>query len=185
MDGPAVAVRPATVADARGIARVHVDTWRSAYTGIVPEAYLAALSYDLRAARWRSMLSSPPTSEWTFVAEADDQGVVGFAGGGRERGDEDAYDGELYAIYVRAEHQGAGLGRRLTAAVVDRLMAAGYASMLVWALERNPWRRFYERLGGLPVRSRIVELSGVALSEVAYGWRDLPALCRKCLGADG
>ena len=185
MDSPAVAVRPATVADALGIARVQVDTWRSAYAGIVPEAHLAALSHDLRAARWRSMLSGPPGAEWTFVAEANDQRVVGFAGGGRERGDGDAYDGELYAIYVLAEHQGGGLGRRLTAAVVDRLTAAGYSSMLVWALERNPWRRFYERLGGLPVRSRIVELSGVGLSEVAYGWRDLPALYRRCLGVDG
>jgi hypothetical protein len=32
-----VQIREATVADADGIARVHVDTWRSAYCGLIPD----------------------------------------------------------------------------------------------------------------------------------------------------
>lgn len=184
MDDPSVTVRPATTDDAAGIACVHVDTWRTAYQGIVPDSHLASLSYDRRADRWRTALSSPRDNEWTFVGIAEDGHVVGFASGGRERGGDGAYEGELYAIYVLQEHQRSGLGRRLTAAVVERLMAAGFSSMLVWALERNPWRRFYVYLGGQPVGSKAIEISCITLSEVAYGWRDLPELYRRCLGAD-
>ena len=39
-------IRPATLEDAPAIARVHVDTWRTTYAGIVPDEHLAKLSYE-------------------------------------------------------------------------------------------------------------------------------------------
>jgi hypothetical protein len=42
-------VRRAVSGDAASIARVHVESWRSTYAGIVPEAYLRSLDVDLRA----------------------------------------------------------------------------------------------------------------------------------------
>ena len=44
--------------DVPGIARVHMDTWRTAYVDIVPAEYLAGLSYDAAESRWRENLSS-------------------------------------------------------------------------------------------------------------------------------
>jgi hypothetical protein len=41
-------IREAAPADAPGIARVHVDTWRTTYQGIVPDQFLARLSYEAR-----------------------------------------------------------------------------------------------------------------------------------------
>lgn len=55
---------------------------------------------------------------------------------------------------------------------MDRLIAAGLPSLLVWVLERNPSRRFYETLGGRPVAAKELEIAGVALREIAYGWTD-------------
>ncbi len=46
-------IREATPDDIPGIARVHVDTWRTAYLGIVPAEHLAGLSYERSEARWR------------------------------------------------------------------------------------------------------------------------------------
>ncbi len=43
-----VIVREASLEDAPAIARVHVDTWRTTYRGIIPEDYLATLSYQQR-----------------------------------------------------------------------------------------------------------------------------------------
>ncbi len=43
-----VIVRDATSADAPAIARIHIDSWRSTYRGIVPHEYLAELSYRER-----------------------------------------------------------------------------------------------------------------------------------------
>jgi hypothetical protein len=41
-------VRAAELRDARGIAEVHVGSWRAAYAGIVPDADLVRLSVDQR-----------------------------------------------------------------------------------------------------------------------------------------
>src|SRR5918998_4172552 len=49
-------VREARPADAAGIARVHVDTWRTTYRGIVPDDHLDALSYEARERFWAGAL---------------------------------------------------------------------------------------------------------------------------------
>lgn len=76
-----MSVRMATVNDAAAIARVHVDSWRTTYAGIVPDDFLAGLSYASREQRWRELLSGVSVA---WVAEADGA-VVGFAAGGANR----------------------------------------------------------------------------------------------------
>jgi hypothetical protein len=49
-----VKIRAAAPADTEAIGRVHVETWRSAYRGLVSDAYLAGLSPAERAVRWRT-----------------------------------------------------------------------------------------------------------------------------------
>ena len=181
-------VREARPADVAAIARVHVDTWRTTYRGIVPDAHLDALSYEARERFWTYALgriaaaveagetAGDARAAGLFVAEAPGGEVVGFASCGREATGDPEYPGELYAIYVLDAWQGHGLGRRLAQAVADRLAAAGLRAMLVWVLADNPMRRFYEALGGRLVRRKQVEIGGVALDEVAYGWSDTAAL---------
>ena len=41
-----VIIRPDDVSDAVAIARVHVDSWRTTYAGIVPDDYLDASPTD-------------------------------------------------------------------------------------------------------------------------------------------
>ncbi len=49
--------------------------------------------------------------------------------------------------------------------------------MLVWVLRDNPYRRFYEDLGGeLLHQHRDEELGATTVTSVAYGWRDLGTL---------
>jgi|FLYN01.1.fsa_nt_gi GNAT superfamily N-acetyltransferase len=169
-------IRLAQVPDAAGIARVHVDTWRTTYAGLMPDELLANLSYERRENQWRSVLSNPDSPQWIYVAENDDGQVVGFVAGGPERSGDPLYKGELYAIYVLAEHQGRGIGRALTGANAQRLIEAGMTSMLVWVLAENPWRAFYEALGGKPVREKQETMGDVTLTEVGYGWADIRGL---------
>jgi len=42
-----------TLADAAGIAKVHVDTWRATYAGLVPDAHLANLHYERSTEFWQ------------------------------------------------------------------------------------------------------------------------------------
>ena len=169
--GPLKTIRPADVGDAPAIARVHVDTWRTAYLGLLPDDYLAALDEAGYAERWRRTLSGGMGR--VYVAEDAGQ-VVGFASGGRERAGEDGFSGELYAIYVLRGAEGGGHGRRLVQAVVQGLHELRLPDMIVWVLRDNHHaRHFYERLGGDYVRSQPISIGSASLQEVSYGWRSL------------
>lgn len=52
-----VELRVATVEDANAVATVHVRSWQSAYRGLIPDAYLDALSVERRTAVWRRILT--------------------------------------------------------------------------------------------------------------------------------
>jgi L-amino acid N-acyltransferase YncA len=170
-------IREATSADAEGVARVHVDTWRSAYRGIVPDSYLDGLDYRDSAERWARGFSNPDRRGFAFVAEDEDGEIVGFAVGGPQRSDVSGYEGELIAIYVLGNRQGKGAGRALARAVARELLARGMRSMVVWVLTDNhPARRFYESLGGVWLREGEFDLDGLKLMETCYGWEDVSAL---------
>jgi GNAT superfamily N-acetyltransferase len=169
-------IREAHADDAAAIAHVHVATWRTTYQGIVPESVLANLSEERRAEMWSRAIDDPARAGFVYVAKNATGRVIGFAAGGPERDGDPIYTGELYAIYLLSEHQGSGIGRQLMRHVAMRLIATGHASMLLWVLAENPACRFYAVLGGQPVREKTVEMGGVSLREVAYGWTDIRPL---------
>jgi GNAT superfamily N-acetyltransferase len=171
-----VSVRRARATDGAGIARVHVDSWRTTYRGIVPDDYLAHRSYERQGQLWTQSLQSDAPDHGIFVAEDSGGEIVGFADGGPERSGDPVYRGELYAIYLLAASQRRGIGRRLFGAVAEHLAGQGIDRMLVWVLALNPFRHFYEVLGGRLLRSQTIEVGDVALEEVAYGWDDVAAL---------
>jgi GNAT superfamily N-acetyltransferase len=169
-------IRPATVHDAAAIATVHVESWRTTYRGIVPAEFLARLSSAQRQQFWRQVLTDPDSRTRVYVAEDERGQIVGFAAGGPERSGDPVYTGELYAIYLYAQHQGQGIGRQLAITLVHRLIQDGMTALLLWVLAANPARQFYERLGGQPVYEKTVTIGGAPLIEVAYGWRDAHTL---------
>lgn len=175
-------IRPARGEDALGIAHVHIDSWRTTYKGLIPDDYLANLSYERNAQNRARILSDPETKTRTYVAQDASGRIVGFINGGPERENDPIYKSELYAIYVFEEVQGRGLGRRLTQALADGLLRDGMHAMLVWVLvDNNPARRFYEALGGQELRTQPIEIGGAMLEEVAYGWQDISELAKKTL----
>ena len=163
-------ISKAKLEDAAGIAKVHVDSWRTTYKGIVPDSFLEKLSYEEREQIWKSGIEA----NQVYIAEDEEGRIVGFASGGQERtGKYEAYEGELYAIYLLEGQQGKGSGWKLFKAVVDDLKEKKLNSMLIWALEENPACRFYEKLGGKKIDTAEIEIDGQKLGEVAYGWEDL------------
>jgi ribosomal protein S18 acetylase RimI-like enzyme len=167
-------IRAAGIDDARAIAEVHVESWKSAYRGIFPDALLDGLSVEQRESRWRDLLATPgPSSAITLVGCEAGGRVVGFASGGTERTGELGCDGELCALYLRPEAKRKGLGALLVQQFAQELFARGFDSMAVRVLERNPARKFYERLGGKFVGRQEIERGGETFIEVAYGWLNL------------
>ncbi|MBL8837959.1 MAG: GNAT family N-acetyltransferase [Alphaproteobacteria bacterium] len=172
-------IRPATIADAEAIALVHVVGWRESYRGLVPDRVIDGQSVAGRTATWRRALDAERPATSVMVAELGNA-VVGFAAGGPRRGDAFSHDGELYAIYVRRIAQGAGIGRALVCDLAGALAGRGFGTLALWVLRDNlAARQFYIRLGGRVVAERIDDDGPVKLAEVAYGWNDLAALCRR------
>lgn len=167
-----VSIRAATAADAGAIAHVHVESWRTTYAGIVPEGYLTGLDEVLRAKLWHEFLTS---GSLVLVAERGGQ-TVGFAHGGANRAAPEDCDGELYAIYLLRDAQRHGAGTALLRSIAASLVTRGFKSMAVWVLERNPARNFYEKMGARYATSKVIEIGGVKLMEVAYVWPDLKSI---------
>ena len=168
-----VRIRPACLSDACAIADIQLETWRDAYAGLIPDRTLLGLSRTSHIENWRGILRDARGHNITRVAEGPDSRVVGFANAGRVRPTNLPYDGEVYALYVLPDHQGAGNGRRLLGALHSALLASDCRSALVWVLAENPARFFYEAMGGTLIATHEEPFHGVVLSECAYGWPDL------------
>lgn len=167
-------IRRANPDDAAAIANVHIKSWRSTYCGLMPDAVLNDLSVERRTAFWRSV-TERAKNQFVFVVEDESQ-IVGFVNGGPPQEADPHYTAELYALYLLEAYQGYGYGKALFKATVKTFVERGHTGMLLWVLSTNPARGFYERLGGLHLKTKPIDIGGVTLTEDAYGWDDLPSL---------
>ncbi|AMB47483.1 N-acetyltransferase [Methylobacterium sp. AMS5] len=172
-------IRAARPQDAEALAAMHVAAWRETYTGLLPARMLSNLSVESRAEAWRRIMARGKTETTVRLVECDDR-VVAFGSCGPQRDEALAkrgFDGEISAIYVLRACQRLGLGRWITQDLSSRLMAGGCRAVSLWVLRENTGARaFYERLGGVVVGERVDERPDGILVELAYGWKDLPAL---------
>lgn len=169
-------VRWGRATDARSIARVHVETWRAAYAGMVPDVYLVGMTEAAQAARWQRVLMREGASERVLVAEATKPRgrlLVGFGSCGLARRSTLPYKGEVYTLYVAGDWQGRGIGRRLLGSLFQVLLRGGSPDAVLWVLSANPSRFFYERMGGRKVAEQKESFAGTLLDESAYAWDDL------------
>ncbi len=170
---PAAPVRPATLADADGIGRVHVRSWQTAYRGQMPQDHLDGLDPAHRAKLWRRIIGeTEPSRGGVFVAVAEGDGITGFASFGPSRdGDTDpGVTGEVFAIYADPDAWGTGTGRALMASAVAELARLGYADAILWVLDTNDRaRRFYALAGWEADGANKTDGSrGFDLTEVRY-----------------
>jgi L-amino acid N-acyltransferase YncA len=161
-------IRPARYADAPAIARVHVESWRETYAGLIPQHYLDTLDVATRSERWVRRIADKRSTH-VFVAECEGR-VVGFASGGPPQQPELGFDGELFTLYLLRSHQGRGLGRSLFESVAATLRGEGRREMYCWVLRGNDTEAFYRHLGGERRQSKTVEL-GAPLVEDLFLWR--------------
>ena len=155
MDG--ITIRPARPADARSIARLDVETWRTTYAGVLSADYLVGLSVPRREFGWRMAILREPRDIRVAV---DLDGVVqGFGSCGPSRS-EQHFSGEVFTLYVAPDLQNQGIGRRLLIALFRRLAGSGLDAAIIWVLRDNPSRFFYERLGGRIVSQKPIPVGG-------------------------
>jgi L-amino acid N-acyltransferase YncA len=167
-----ITIREAGLDDAEGMAAVHIASWQTSYTELVPAETLANLDVERRAALWRESLSKETKGKFDLVAETEEGKIVGFVSGGPAREMIEDFQGEVYAIYLLEAYKRQGIGRRLMEAAVRRLLDNGMGSMMLWVLKDNDSRGFYEQLGGIEMGKKQFEIGGKVLDGVGYGWED-------------
>lgn len=174
---PNISIRRARADDAAAIARVHVDSWRSTYAGMLPEDMLVKLSSAEHETRWwRHVLGRFRRRHYVYVAVDAQEGVVGFISGGPSRDKELGQDSEIYALYLLDEFHGSGVGRDLFLRLANRLYRECGPGLAVWVLSVNPSRFFYEAMGGQRIATRCERMGGAEVQETAYGWADMTEL---------
>lgn len=181
-------IRIATKDDAPALARVLVDTIRSAHRGQVPDDLLLKQllieAYAESEANWRRALQEIANGDnpqaQIFVAEDETGTVVGLTMVGPPKQALLPNSGEVYTLYVRQSHQGRGYGRALVQAAAAFLAQAGLSSLLIGCLATNaPARHFYASLGGRVVAERESDAFEMLMLELVYGWADLQILMTK------
>jgi len=169
-----ISIRKAENSDLNGIIRVHVETWKSAYKGVVPDKFIQRFEIMTQDKRWQKQLKNMIEENIFFIAAKNEKEIVGFAIGGLERNKNPKYKGELMGIYILKEYQRQGIGKALTKKIVEKLIEMKINTMLLWVLENNPYRAFYETLEGRIVDKK--EDENLKLPVVAYGYDDLKDL---------
>jgi RimJ/RimL family protein N-acetyltransferase len=165
-----VSIRQATFEDAASIAQVHIEGWRWAYRGHMPDSLLDGLSVERRAMMWRGLLVAPATEARVWLAERDGH-LIGFSATSPSQ---DAGDppltAQLTAIYLLKDAAGAGIGRELLHHAMEDLRRRGFRTGVLWVLAANARaRRFYEIAGWQPDdTTRIVRRDETELEDVRY-----------------
>ncbi len=161
-------IRRATADDADAIARLHIDSWRSAYRGLVPDAHLDGLDCERRARRFRESLAE--NAEETYLAERDGE-ILGFLtlGACRDADVDRKATGEIWGIYLAPEHWRKGIGTALCRYGERLLEARGYRVTTLWVFAGNPQaRRFYEAMGFEADGATTTHEPGAPLEAVRY-----------------
>lgn len=157
----ALTIREATVSDLPALARLHVATWNATYAPLGQHGP----GYEVRERQWREAFAR--SDGWfCFVVARPDGELVGFAQGNPS--DNPDFGGELGKIYLLADYQRLGLGRRLVGHVARRFLSQGITSMWLYGDARNPSARAWLALGA----TKTDDDPGNG----NYGWRDIRQL---------
>lgn len=177
-------IRPATVEDAPGMARVIVDTFLASNRGIMsPEALQRrkqTWTYEVSARNWRRAIEEMTEGDSAiciYVAEDEGGQVVGLSLGCPARDETATAEvGEIDVLYVAESHQRRGIGRALAQTTAAHLAGWGMRKLQICTPVANTQaRRFYNKLGGRIIGTRDDYDEGEVIPLVIYEWANIQA----------
>ncbi len=172
MPSSQIMFRVAGASDYLRVAELHAASWRSAYRGMLSDAYLDGDILAERGRLWEQRLAQPSDRQYVLLAEENDN-LVGFVCVLLDA--EPGWGAYLDNLHVRPGLTGRGLGRRL----LDQAARWVAQTEPTWPLHLLVFecnvaaRRFYERHGGELVETLTKLMPDGGTPRVArYQWRD-------------
>ena len=137
-----VSVRPAVAGDASEIARIQIDTWRTAYGDILPEPVLAGLSLAAAEESWTQAITAAPSARHRVLVAMEQQWRVGFVAFGPAEAfepDDPEPDTTIAVgpVLVEPRWGRRGHASRLLAATVDLARQDGMTRAVAWIPEQD------------------------------------------------
>ncbi len=163
-------IREARIEDAAAIAKVHLEMWKYAYKGQLPDGYLNSLSCEKYFDRWVEKLSIDDPSRTILVCVDASDTIVGFCSFGPSRAKNSQGKGELYAVYVSPFYKRRGIGKLLMKTAVETLREFGYQKLILCVLKSNTdTHLFYEKMGWRRAeKESVVEIKDGVKFELIY-----------------
>lgn len=145
------------------ISNIYEQSWKYAYRGIIPDAYLDSIP----SGQWANGFNVSGRYSLLLFDNGKLLGTSSFCKARME--DMEGYE-EIVSIYLLSEAMHQGCGKKLMQAVVNELKKIGCQKIYLWVLEENiSARRFYERFGfTLSGRIHTDTFAGKELAEVQY-----------------
>jgi GNAT superfamily N-acetyltransferase len=172
-------LRRARAADEAAVARLHADSWRSTYRGILRDAFLDGPVDADRRDLWRTRFAGLDRPDQLLLVKEEGAEIQGFACAFFAADPE--WGTLLDNLHVLPGLKGRGLGGGLMLAVAAQIQRLGHPPrMHLWVYEGNlNARRFYEAVGGVCTAS-VAELApdGAQVNALRYAWQDLSLLKR-------
>ena len=142
-------IRPASAADAKGIAALHGRSFIFTYSDLLTTTVATIKGLNRRVTLWTDRLVGPPPGCATFVAHEDGRidGFV-FVGPSGDEDDKGKVISQVFSIHVDPSRRGGGIGRRLLEHALGFLRSSGFKEATLWVVAGNDRaRHFYEALG--------------------------------------
>jgi ribosomal protein S18 acetylase RimI-like enzyme len=140
-------IRAAQPADAAAVAHIHVESWKVAYRGIMPDEVIARTDLAYRTRFWADRIA---TREWPVCVIEEGGELVAFCQmvPSPDPDDDPKTVGHITSIHALPHLRGRGYGRALLDHAFAEFRRRGFREVTLWVLEENASaRRFYERLG--------------------------------------
>ncbi|NLC66090.1 MAG: GNAT family N-acetyltransferase [Clostridium sp.] len=140
-----IEIRPATKEDASSLANIIVESWKSAYSELIPkDEIIRYLDKDRRQMQFEKFIED---GEIVLIGLLNEIpcGLV-FANKDNDEGLESC--GSIYSIYLLEETWGKGLSSKLMDESIEILKREGCKKISLWVYEENiRARKFYEKHG--------------------------------------
>ena len=160
-----VTIRRMEIEDAEAVTDVLINTWQTAYRGIVSDECLDHLDRETLIERRRRQYRD-------YIVAVSDGRIAGFCWYVNDNSfskDLPDIDCEVVALYVLPESERQGIGRKMMSYSFDDLKKQGRKKMVIWCLKENySGRKFYEKMCGKIFGEHKTHIGNLDYDEVGF-----------------